>query len=115
MTQDWFHRLVGFREENYDVTRERLRVEGDELVSTVNDKRYGIGSLSVPTLAELRSRIEVPAPRSQHGAVCHRGRAGDACRAGTRGRAVPGRVAVQPPRDDGTDRHSGARGHAVRR
>jgi hypothetical protein len=35
-------------------------VEGDELVSTVNDERYGIGSLTVPTLAELRSRIEVP-------------------------------------------------------
>jgi hypothetical protein len=52
---------MGFREENYDATRERLRVEGDDLVSTVNDKRYGIGSLSVPALAELRSRIEVPA------------------------------------------------------
>jgi hypothetical protein len=61
VVQDWFHRLMGFREESYDVTRERLRVEGDELVSTVNDKRYGIGSLSMPTLAELRSRIEVPA------------------------------------------------------
>src|SRR5882762_4443310 len=60
MTSDWFHRLMGFREENYDVTRERLRVEGDELVSTVNDNRYRIGSLTVPTLAELRSRIEVP-------------------------------------------------------
>jgi hypothetical protein len=59
--QDWFHRLMGFGEENYAVTRERLRVEGDELVSAVNDKRYGIGSLSVPTLTELRSRIEVPA------------------------------------------------------
>src|ERR1700704_6488949 len=61
MTSDWFHRLMGFREENYDVTRERLRVEGDELVSTVNEKRYGIGTLTVPMLAELRSRIEVPA------------------------------------------------------
>jgi hypothetical protein len=60
MAADWFHRLVGFREENYDATRERLRIEGDELVSTVNDERYGIGSLTVPTLAELRSRVEVP-------------------------------------------------------
>jgi hypothetical protein len=60
MTQDWFHRLTGFHEDGYDATRERLRVEGDELVSTVNDKRYGVGSLSVPTLAELRSRIEIP-------------------------------------------------------
>src|SRR4051794_18353227 len=60
MIPDWFHLLMGFREESYDFTRERLRVEGDELVSTANDKRYGIGSLTVPTLDELRSRIEVP-------------------------------------------------------
>jgi hypothetical protein len=51
---------VGFPEQDYDATRARLRVEDDELVSTVNDKRYGIGSLTVPTLAELRSLIEVP-------------------------------------------------------
>jgi len=83
MSHDWFHRLVGFREEDYDATRERLRIEGDELVSTVNDQRYGIGSLTVPTLAELRS--------------------------------VSGRVAVQPSRDDGTERHSGARCYLLRR
>jgi hypothetical protein len=29
-------------------------------VSTVNDKRYGIGSLSMPTLARLRMRVEFP-------------------------------------------------------
>lgn len=34
-------------------------MEGDELVSTVNDKRYGIGELSLPTLAELRSRVNL--------------------------------------------------------
>jgi hypothetical protein len=61
MASDWFTELVGFEEESYAVTRSQLLVEGDELVSTVNDKRYGIGSLSVPTLAELRSRIEGPA------------------------------------------------------
>jgi hypothetical protein len=61
MASDWFSKLVGFDEESYAVTRGRLLVEGDELVSTVNDKRYGIGSLSVPTLAELCSRIKVPA------------------------------------------------------
>jgi len=60
LSHDWFHRLVGFREEDYDATRKRLRIEGDELISTVNDERYSIGSLTVPTLAELRSRIEVP-------------------------------------------------------
>jgi hypothetical protein len=61
MASDWFTKLVGFEEESYAATRSQLLVQGDELVSTVNGKRYGIGSLSVPTLAELRSRIEVPA------------------------------------------------------
>jgi uncharacterized membrane protein YdjX (TVP38/TMEM64 family) len=60
MSGDWFESLTGFREESYERTRSRLVVEGDELVSTVNDKRYGIGTLEVPTLAELRSRIEIP-------------------------------------------------------
>ena len=60
MPHDWFANLTGFREEGYDLTRSRLRVEDTELVSTVNDKRYGIGDLSLPTLAELRARVEVP-------------------------------------------------------
>ncbi|MGI9164719.1 MAG: hypothetical protein ACR2JI_17630, partial [Mycobacterium sp.] len=38
-------------------TQSRLRIEGDELVSTVNGTRYGIGQLSMPTLAELRARV----------------------------------------------------------
>ena len=61
MQSDWFAELTGFRETSYDATREKLVVEGDELVSQVNGKRYGIGNLEVPTLAELRARVEVPA------------------------------------------------------
>jgi hypothetical protein len=60
MPHDWFSELTGFREESYELTRSRLVVEGDELLSTVNGKRYGIGTLEVPTLAELRSRVEIP-------------------------------------------------------
>lgn len=59
MSNDWFSKITGFREESYEPTQSRLVVEGDELVSKVNGERYGIGSLEVPTLAELRSRIEV--------------------------------------------------------
>lgn len=55
--RDWFERLTGFQEDGYASPQERLRVEGDELVSTVNGKRYGIGELTLPTLAELRSRV----------------------------------------------------------
>jgi hypothetical protein len=58
---NWFERLTGFGEGDYKSTRSRLAVEGDELVSSVNGKRYGIGTLSLPTLAELRSRVKLPA------------------------------------------------------
>ena len=37
------------------------------MVSTVNGNRYGIGALEVPTIAELRSRVEVP--RAERSAV----------------------------------------------
>jgi len=60
MAGDWFERLTGFREESYELTRGRLAVEGDELVSTVNGARYAVGELSLPTLAELRARVEIP-------------------------------------------------------
>lgn len=54
---DWFQRLTGFAEDGYGPTRDRLRVEGDELVSNVNGKRYGVGELTLPTLSELRMRV----------------------------------------------------------
>ena len=55
---DWFERLMGFTESGgYAATQRRLMVEGDELVSTVNGARYGIGELTLPTLAELRARV----------------------------------------------------------
>lgn len=58
---DWFERITGFREDDYESTQGRLRVEGNELLSTANDKRYACGVLSLPTLAELRSRVTIPA------------------------------------------------------
>ena len=56
--RDWFEKLVGFSEsDGYEAVQSRLAVEGDELVSTANGKRYGIGELTLPTLAELRARV----------------------------------------------------------
>jgi hypothetical protein len=54
---DWFATLTGFPEESYESTRSQLVVEGDELVSTANGARYGIGELSLgcELSAELRS------------------------------------------------------------
>ena len=43
---DWFERLTGFRETDYDDTRAKLRVEGTRLRSLVNGKDYGIGELN---------------------------------------------------------------------
>jgi hypothetical protein len=57
---DWFENLTGFQEEGYERTRSRFAVDGEELVSKINGERYGIGELSLPTLAELRGRVEVP-------------------------------------------------------
>lgn len=54
---DWFERLTGFREDGYASTQSRLAVEGSELVSTVNGNRYGVGELTLPTVAELRARV----------------------------------------------------------
>ena len=54
---NWFERLTGFTEDGYASTQSRLKVEGGELVSTVNGKRYGIGELTMPTLGELRARV----------------------------------------------------------
>jgi hypothetical protein len=60
MTHNWFEHLVGFSETDYAITKSRLVVDGDTLTSTVNSKSYGIGQLSLPTLAELRAKVEVP-------------------------------------------------------
>jgi hypothetical protein len=54
---DWFQRLTGFAEDGYVSTQQRLAVDGAELVSLVNGKRYGIGQFSLPTVAELRARV----------------------------------------------------------
>lgn len=60
MSNDWFQRITGFREDGYRETQAKLAVEGDELVSRINGRRYGIGRLELATLATLRER----APRN---------------------------------------------------
>jgi len=66
---DWFERLTGFREVDCDATRERLRVEGDELVSLANGSRHGIGRLELPSLRELRRRVANAASAPRGGTV----------------------------------------------
>lgn len=57
---DWFERLTGFREIDYEASRCQLEVQGTQLRSKVNGKSYGIGALELVSLAELRQRVQSP-------------------------------------------------------
>ena len=54
---DWFERLTGFRETDYDDTRRRIEVDGCRLRSRVNGKSYAIGELELVSLRTLRERV----------------------------------------------------------
>jgi hypothetical protein len=53
---DWFERLTGFREESYEATRTKLRVESGLLHSLVNRESYGVGEFELASLQTLRER-----------------------------------------------------------
>ena len=55
---DWFERLTGFQESDYESTRSKLEVAGGRLRSKVNNQSYGIGKLEVLSLRELRGRVK---------------------------------------------------------
>lgn len=59
---DWFERLTGFPETLPEAVRERLRLEGSTLLSTHNGARYQVGTLEMPSLAELRERAALIQP-----------------------------------------------------
>ena len=51
---NWFERVTGFAELDYETTQSLLRVEGEHLVSAHSQRRWGIGRFETPTLAQLR-------------------------------------------------------------
>ena len=55
---DWFERLTGFRETDYDATRGQLEVHGTRLRSRVNGHSWGIGTLELVSLGALRQRVQ---------------------------------------------------------
>jgi hypothetical protein len=55
---DWFERLTGFRETDYDDTRAKLGVDGSQLRSLINGKSYGTGQLELVSLQTLRERAK---------------------------------------------------------
>jgi len=50
----WFERLTGFKEESPHNVREKLKIDGDAFVSTINKRRFTFGELEIPTLEHLR-------------------------------------------------------------
>lgn len=61
----WFERLVGFPERSPDQVRSNIHLEGSELVSKVNGERYVYGELEIPSLKELRDRVESECPERE--------------------------------------------------
>jgi hypothetical protein len=55
---DWFERLTGFSETNYDDTRAKLKVDGSRLHSLVSGESFGIGELELVPLQALRVRLK---------------------------------------------------------
>ncbi len=50
----WFEQLTGFKEESPENVREKLIVDGDSFISTVNNRKITFGRLEIPTLDQLR-------------------------------------------------------------
>ncbi len=54
---DWFERITGFAEGDATDVRSRLKVDGDTIVNVVTGRRFGMGTLEIVSLAELRERV----------------------------------------------------------
>ena len=65
----WFKKLVGFTEENPAQVRANLIVEGTEIQSKINKKKYTCGTLEIPTLKELKHSAPAIAQYSDKMAV----------------------------------------------
>lgn len=57
---NWFEELTGFREPDHATVRERVTVDGHDLVVRGSSRRYGIGELELVSLGELRERAVQP-------------------------------------------------------
>ncbi len=80
LRMDWFERLTGFAERDYENTRLKLALYDGRVQSLVNGRSYGIGRFEVVSLATLRRRVAA-------------------------GRIQPGRPSVEVVRGDAFDLH----------
>ncbi len=58
----WFRALTGFDETDGDSVRAQLRLDGDQLTSAINGRSIGVGTLTTPSLAELRTQTTETGP-----------------------------------------------------
>lgn len=56
MRENWFKKLTGFDEQDYETTKEYLEVKDNYLISKVNNTRHLIGEFEVLSLEDLRNR-----------------------------------------------------------
>ena len=69
----WFEQLTGFPESSADRVRSHMRINGDYLVSDVNQGAWLYGQLETPSLAELRQRLSsIVIPAHSHNVVSER-------------------------------------------
>lgn len=54
----WFTSLTGVEKESREVVHEQIRIEGQQLISSVNGRSYQWGRLETPSLSELRERVQ---------------------------------------------------------
>ncbi len=54
----WFEELTGFAEDSPEQVKKQLLVKDGVLRSKVNGKYYTCGTLDIPSLAELRERVQ---------------------------------------------------------
>src|SRR5699024_5481503 len=59
MKNSWFEQLTGFEEESPENVRAKIKVDGKDLVSLVNSRRFTYGTLEIPTLEELRKSVDI--------------------------------------------------------
>lgn len=54
---DWFEKITGFKENNYQETKGKLIFEHNTLYSTVNQQRFDLGKFELAQLQDLRLRV----------------------------------------------------------
>lgn len=55
----WFEKLMGFEEISPENVRTHIEIEGEKLISKANGKSYRFGTLELPSLRDLRRKINL--------------------------------------------------------